>query len=819
MLPLLFSSDPSIVVDSLHRTAVLRDGSGRLEIRLNYARGCVIDRMKTLGLEVASEEKGFRSGIQIGDRWYTTAELAKPPTVVREGDRLRVSGIEYGAEGMRVIEGWTFTVKADSLTWKIDRRYLDAGTLDGTAMPLMTFRSMDAWKGALLGTGGVAWGKLLDMPNATYGVHTASASLWNPATHACLSFSSTTPQAKTALRFTREPGDLFSMAAAVTSETLRPKHNLSRFQRTRQDIWQGFSVREGQEVRAIYELKASRYAEAYGRGDFKGLDTAAITELSNTIGRIGVIDDNLVGSNGWYSGYICMHEPWLARVGTALNDANYTKAVARFLDYAREHAILSDGMVKSRWKYDAGDAQSGTYDPSKGFYEAQWGRLMDSQSSYVTNVADQFDASGDLVWLRRQKAACESALEYLLRRDADNDGLVEMENSHTGQRRSSDWLDIVWASHENAFVNAQLYGALRKWAAVESLLGDHARASRYEAFATKLKTSFNRPIADGGFWNAEKGWYVYWRDADGSIHGDNLVVPVNLTALADGLCDDPERRQRLLATIEARMKAEELLAWPACFESYRPGEGMDDKFPTYENGDVFLAWAEYGVRAYAASDPSISLKYVRRIVDRYKQDGLAFQRYLRADGRGAGDDILANNCNVITGLYRDIFGIQPKHNRLYLEPHLSPELNGTSVNYDLRGKRLRIDLAMGDYRVRSGNLTVRSAHPFGVDFNGGRITFFANAQTLPVVSLQTASKSPMIASFENWENRQRWTISAENRMTVIHTFHDLKARTRYVVLASDKPVATVSAEKPSVKILCEAGKPREIELRVVSSER
>jgi hypothetical protein len=807
---------PTIDLDPRRQVATLRDGAGKLELRLSYAKGCYVDRMRVLGKDVAGAE-GLWSGIQVGGRWHTTAELAKPPKVAKEGDRLRVTGIEYGADGLRLVEAWTFTVKRDSVTWRIDRRYLAGGDLEGTAMPSMAFPSMNTWTGALLGTGGVAWCRLFDRPNATYGVHTDSATLWNPATDACLTVSAA-PGGKgaRALRFTREPSGGFSMALAATPEALRPKHGLSRFQRTRQDVWQGFSVRSGQVVSVACELKADGYRSSFGRGDFKALDTAAITELSNTIGRIGVIDDDLVGSNGWYSGYICMHEPWLARVGTALNDPNYTQSCARFLDYAREKAIMPDGMVKSRWKYDAGDAQPGTYDPANGFYEAQWGRLMDSQSSYVTNVADQFDASGDEAWVRRQKAACEAALEYLLRRDSDGDGLVEMANSLTSQRRSSDWLDIVWAAHENAFVNAQLYGALRKWSAVEASLGDGARARRYEDFAAKLKASFNKPISEGGFWDAAKGCYAYWRDADGTVHGGNLVIPINLTALAEGICDDPQRRRDLLATIEQRMEAESLLSWPACFESYAPGEGADDVFPTYENGDVFLAWAEYGIRAYAPTRPDLALKYLRRIVEQYKKDGLAFQRYLRKSGQGAGDDILANNCNALTGLYRDIYGIQPKPNRLYLEPHLVPELDGTRVEYDLRGRRLKLTLSVDSYEVRSANLTVRSSHPFGVDFRSTGLAFFAKNEGLPSVEISGPRNGRFDVSFGDWTKGKRWKVSVEGRSTgLTHTFHGLRPGARYAVTSADGFSAEVTADKPSVKISCKPGRASKFELSLL----
>jgi uncharacterized protein (DUF608 family) len=83
----------------------------------------------------------------------------------------------------------------------------------------------------------------------------------------------------------------------------------------------------------------------------------------------------------------------------------------------------------------------------------------DSQPSWVINVAELFDLTADLAWLKRQKSACERALDYLLKRDADGDGLVEMLTESCRQARGSDWIDVIWASHENALVNAQLLGA------------------------------------------------------------------------------------------------------------------------------------------------------------------------------------------------------------------------------------------------------------------------------------------------------------------------------------------------------------------------
>ena len=785
----------------------MQDRSGYLRLRLNLAKGCSVDQLIVRGKQLEDVAKGVCSGVKVNGRWYNTLQLAQPPRALIRGNQVQVRGIDFGGGGVNVSEQWTFTVTENSIRWKIARTYLSSGVLDDTAMPMMTFQNMLTWNGALLGTGGVAWGKLFDVPNATYGVHTDSALFWNSGKTACLQFKGKVAAGNhQAIRFTREQEGGFSMDSEVTHKSLIPKNGKARFRRDHQDVWAGFPVSTSESVRASYELKSPDFAETFGRGDFKKLDTGAVTELLNTIGRIGVIDENIVGSNGWYSGYACLHEPWLALVGVAIDDANYVRNYAKALDYARDHAIERDGMVKSRWDYEASDSKPGTYN-RYGFYEAQWGRLMDTQTSYVTNVADEFDLIGDLKWVRGQKKACESALEYLLRRDLNHNHLVEMETGSHTQKRSSDWMDIVWASYENALVNAELYRALLSWSKIEHILQDEKRASYYSDFAAALKKSFNKPIRQGGFWDADKGWYAYWRDMDGSVHGDNLTLPVNLTALAEGLCDQPQRRKALLATIENRMKSEGLLSWPACVYSFAPGEGANARFPEYENGDIFLAWAEYGVRAYAADDPRVALKYVRQIVEQYKKDGLAFQRYLRSNGQGAGNDILANNCNAILGLYRDIYGIQPKYNRLYLAPHLTPDLNGTRVNYDLRGKPLILHLAVNHYRIECRNISLTSSQDFGVEFGTNKVTYFPGGDRGPVLSVQTATGNALAVEIHDWTGQKRWSISGGKKNAwITQKFFGLKPGCKYRLIGAGSRFQIVSSANASTRLHIRAGK-------------
>ena len=189
------------------------------------------------------------------------------------------------------------------------------------------------------------------------------------------------------------------------------------------------------------------------------------------------------------------------------------------------------------------------------------------------------------------------------------------------------------------------------------------KSQKYAKAADELKIQFNKNTDQGGFWDSKQQCYAYWRNKDGSMHGANMVVPVNFSAIGYGLCDQPSRRAAILDRMEALMKQERLFFWPLCFTSYQKEEvhpTVNWPFPAYENGDLFLAWGELGTRAYAAYDAGLALKYVKSVLAQYANDGLAFQRYLRVSQTGAGNDILANNCSVVVGLYRNIYGLQPQ---------------------------------------------------------------------------------------------------------------------------------------------------------------
>ncbi len=787
-------SEP-VVHDSSGKNIRLSVATANLVLRINYAQKCAIDLILVNGVPVISTDNVF-SAVKSAENWYSTCSDLVTPKVQIQNNVVTISDINYGGAGLTVSEIWTFTVNDSSINWRINRHYLTAGILDEMGLPCWSFDEQ-IWTGALLGNGGVAWCKLFDKPNSTYGVQVGTVTFWNQENDVGLRIEAK-PQSGIfyACKFSRQPKGNFSLFQYATAKHLSPKYDHYRFVENRQDIWQPQHITTSQ-ICVEYQLTALNYDRQYDRGTFVYFDGEAIRSILNTIARVGVIDSDLMGSNSWRTPYgpAVLHEQWIAQMGLAIDDPAYFEAYKRTLNFQRDKAIEKDGRVKSRWAYHDGDAKPGSYD-SLGFYECQWGYLLDSQPDFVINVAELFHFNGDVEWVSRHKKSCEKVLEYLLRRDSDGDYLVEMKTDFHSDQKGSDWIDVIWAAHENAFVNAEMYYALILWSEIELILGDDKAAVNYKNFAEKLKSNFNRTISEGGFWDPVNQWFIYWRDKDDSIHGNNLVTPVNFMAIAYGLCDDANQQKAILDRIEKEMSREDLFCWPLCLYPYQKEEGLEQvnfPFPNYENGDIFLAWGELAVRAYAEYDPNIPIKYIQKVLAKYKNDGLAFQRYLRKSQTGEGDDILANNCSPIVGLYRNIYGIQPRYNRFYLDPHLIDQLNGTILNYWLRDQIYKIELYVGCYSITVNNFKIQASADFAVNSFARTLQFFWGSQNKRSLSITSSIKDFFEIQIETWQTMgdcyKKWTETCQNvSAKTEHLVFDLAPHNSYYLDINGKQV-------------------------------
>jgi hypothetical protein len=725
--------------DPKQKTIKITDLKGALSIDISYANGCKIARMTLRGKELLSPNGAF-TGIRT-DRTVTSLNSSQKVVVKQGQQSITLSNIVYFLDTNDIHETWTFTLNNGSIGWQITREYDSTVRIEETFFPKWNFNGMNLWKGGIIDNGGMVWCKYLASANDTYGVHTAGVTFWEPTSGDALRIESTgNSDSHLAATFSNSGKNKFTFTQMVSDSALQQRYHLSRFVSGKPDVFAAHNI--SKKIQTInLNLTYIDYNDAYSRGQLNGIDAVAVRELMNTTGRYGVVDNNIVGGNGWLTNWKCLHEPFFAQIGMALNDQNYVRNFSATLDQERDLATLPDGRVLSRWHNAPGDEIPGTYNLKTGYYEAMWGYTIDSQTGYVINVSEQFDLNGDAKWLKGHKESCERALDWLIKRDENKNGIFEMKNANIADKKASDWLDIVWASYENAFVNAQMFEALNLWADSEMVLGDTSKATYYRQVAAKLKTAFNLPVEQGGFWSEAKKQYVYWRDRDGSVHGDNLVTPVNFAAVAFGLCDDPGRKAQLLDQIEKRTAVEKLFHWPLCFDSYKREEVDQGNwpFPKYENGDIFPTWGYMGVRAYAGYDKSIALKYIRNILNQYNEDGLSSQRYSRQTQKGLGDDILAGISTTITALYRDIYGIRPKWNRMGLEPHMIAELNGTKFSYNLRDTVYHIELAETRYTLSTKQFSISSNVAFGASQRADELLIFMGNEDKMVLAVKNLS--------------------------------------------------------------------------------
>lgn len=748
-----FSQEVMIKHDVARRMISISTQDHKLTLCINYAQSCYIDKLFIKQKNVLSPQ-GVYTGFSIDTNTYTSLKTTGLPSVLIRNNKITIDNIRYGNGANNVKEKWIFYGLKNEIKWVISREYFGCPQIDNMSFPKWVFQSMSTWKGGIIDNGGMVWCKYLEGIDDTYGVHTGGTIFWNDHTGDGLSIQGKgLGNAFIATQYSHSRKDKFTCSQLVTNRPLGQRYRLDRFVRGKPNVFAPISVKM-KKISASFFIKYIDYAKVYDRGNLKSINAKAVRELMNTTARYGVVDNNIVGGNGWLTNWKCLHEPFFGQIALALDDSNYTNNLASTLDQERDFAMLADGRVLSRWHNEPGDEMPGTYSYKTGYYEAKWGYTIDSQTGYVINTSDLFNLNGDLEWLSTHQQSCEKALDWLIRRDSNHNGIFEMKNKSIREHTSSDWLDIVWASFENAFVNAQMYAALQKWSVCEKALGNIRLAEYYREVAARLKTAFNKPVTEGGFWSADKEQYIYWRDNDGSIHGDNLVTPVQFMAIASGICDDSHRIKLILDQIERRTEAEHLFHWPLCFDSFNQEEAASSNFPfpSYENGDIFPTWGYLGIASYVKYDKRLALKYIINLLDQYQKDGLSSQRYGRITQQGMGTDVLAGICTGVTALYSDIYGVQPQWNRFVLNPHLVPDLYGSSFHYWLRGINYDIRLDKNMYQISTKNYTVSYDQKFGITENQKEMNFYPGNNDSLFLSVYKPDRGAILLKVNVWNN-------------------------------------------------------------------
>jgi hypothetical protein len=790
-------------------------GNQKMRFTLDYKDKLCISSLILNGQETL-DIKGIYPSIKTQAAVYSTLRLSSDPIITTTTNTIVVDQIAYGDKMFQWKETWKFTLSTAGIKWDIERTNPDAMIAEQLALPVFTFSNMNVWEGAYQEYGGIAWLYLFNKRLDTYGVHSKSSAFWNSKTGNGLSVVVDAPGKEVAMTYSRTADDKLACSIGLSAHEMLPRFdsgtNRRRYIRDRVDVWAPTIMEAGTSHQSI-NFAYFNFKDRYRRGKMNGINGAEVSAVLNTIARIGVIDKQHFGGNSWHTPYgpLCLHEQYIAQMGLAINDNSYLKGYQECLDFYRDNAIKPDGRVWPRWAYTNEDMMPGEV-TDKGFYEAQWGYLLDANPDLVSNVVELYDQTGDKAWIATHQRSCEKALDWILKRDSDNNGLVEMITDSHKQKRGSDWTDIIWASYENAFVNAKLYHALILWAGVEAQLGDTGKANYYNQCASRLKSSFNKPANEGGFWDAEKKCYVHWRDKDGSVHGNNMVTPVNFMAIGYGICDDSTRATSILDTIEAQMQKEKLFFWPICMYSYKEGEGNDWQFPfpNYENGDLFLSWGALGVQVYAAYKPALAVKYVKNVLAQYAKDGLAFQRYGRVKQEGLGDDILSGNSLSVVGLYQAIYGINPMYNRLYLNPHITEPLAGTKLNYHFRDQQLLIELDMNKYAVSNRQYKITAGRDFGFYAAASSLLYFNGNNSNPALKVETTANSKLALDIKTFSHdKVIWNQSSADLHagSLVFQVNNLKSSSYYTISVNTKKLKHIQSDSNgSIVFTCQTGK-------------
>ena len=224
----------------------------------------------------------------------------------------------------------------------------------------------------------------------------------------------------------------------------------------------------------------------------------------------------------------------------------YADAAYWIPEIARGISIVRLARQSAEWWMERGTSTEGVV---TGYWDYQ--TFLDANTGPLLTAWDYVEATGDDGWLERWVDRLELIADYLARRDADGDGLVEATqsgnpNTLSQPARGCSWWDALNSGHKDGYTNAVIYRAWRCLADLESRLGRRAQQARYDGLADRLKAAYASAL-----YNPKTGWFAWWRSADGQLH-DYATPVVNGMAVEYGLVP-PEEGKRILDRLWKRI--------------------------------------------------------------------------------------------------------------------------------------------------------------------------------------------------------------------------------------------------------------------------
>jgi hypothetical protein len=431
-----------------------------------------------------------------------------------------------------------------------------------------------------------------------------------------------------------------------------------------------------------------------------GINEYNLAQYLQDMNRSGVMDlsfgnsDCCPGGMGEYEYY--NYSVFALGLQSTGNEAfiNTLKNVGTFF---KDYGYNSNGTVKGRIFGEMTNWDAGNY--------------LDMPTQFVLGTANTFDLCDDRNWLDSMAPCMRSIIDHYIASDSNDNGLIES-GDNSGNTR--DWNDNVYIGSENGYANVLFYSALERWADIESnVYGNSTRATQYRNFAVKLKTTFNKNIADGGLWDPNNHWFAYWRNTDtNSVGGDVGHIFTNALPIIFGMVDK-ERAQQILDKFTAFKTSNGLTLFPTQQAAWNSSEIISGcQWEHFEDGSIYIQMQREMMGAFASvGNASMPLNILNQCTSRYMQDNLWWVGPLNWDltkDTSYDEAWMAANGRPATGFYEFIMGIHPKYNQLTINPCVDSTLYGVNIKYTLRGHHFSVGVNSATQRTveTDGNIPI-----------------------------------------------------------------------------------------------------------------
>ena len=238
---------------------------------------------------------------------------------------------------------------------------------------------------------------------------------------------------------------------------------------------------------------------------------------------------------------------------------------------------------------------------------------LDSYPSLVISACNYIKGSNDLGWAKKFYPEMKMWMDEQMKRDHDNNGLVEDKRSgNSGAEdqamRPANWWDTIGFGHEDAFSNAITFDALNLMVVIAKKLNNTEDATVYTRHAGKLRDSYFKT-----FYNPASGVLAGWKSKDGKLH-DYYFLYVNSMAVYYNLVP-ADKVKGVMGALWKKMEEvgfnDFSLGVPGNIVSihradyfhhdprWGGGEKEDgsDAFQRYENGGASLNWSYFTLKA------------------------------------------------------------------------------------------------------------------------------------------------------------------------------------------------------------------------------